>query len=152
MTTVTTSYKNADVRGVPAFEVMDLYADANLVAGAEPRIQEPVRLILADSTTLAQFTVVGLNAAGKLVSAVYNATLASAIVPIGVMAHAAVSGATNTTVFGEVFLTGCYNAGSDDAGSDSPLVWDASFATLALKTTWVGLIGKPFLLFRKRLV
>ncbi|ESQ85504.1 hypothetical protein AEAC466_04215 [Asticcacaulis sp. AC466] len=151
MATINSSYKNADVRGVPAFETLDTIIDSNLVAGAEPRIQEPVRLLLADNQTLAQFTVVGLDSTGKLVKATYNATLASAIVPIGVMAHGATSGTSNTTKYGEVWLTGCYNAGSDDAGTDSPLIWDASFDTLAKKTTWQGVIGKPSLLFRSRL-
>jgi hypothetical protein len=152
MSTINTSYKNADVRGVPTLEVMDLYVDSNLVAGAEPKMQAPVRILMADSLTLGQFTVVGLDAAGHIVKAAYNATVASGVKPIGVLAHAATSGATNTTVYAEVWPTGCFNAGSDDAGADSPLVWDSTFDTLAKKTTWAGLVGNPNLLFRKRLV
>lgn len=147
MATITTSYKNADVYGVPAFEVMDLYVDSNLLAGAEPGLQPSTRILLADSQDLAQFAVVGLNATGKIVMAAYNATLASAVKPVGVLAHAATSGASNTTKYGEVFLTGVFNA-----GDDSPLVWDASFDTLVKKTEWVGLVGNPNLIFRERLV
>lgn len=150
MTDVNTSYQNAGAHGVPAFESLDTYIDSNLTAGAEPAIQQPVRILLDDSLTLAQFTVVGLSG-GKLVAAEYNATLASAIVPIGVLMQAATSGATNTTIYGEVSLTGCFNAGSDDDGTDSPLVWDASFDTLAKKTTWEGVVGNPNLVFRSRL-
>lgn len=155
MSTINVSYKNADVRGVPALEVMDTLVDSNLVAGAEPPMRAPVRILMADSLTLAQFTVVGVDATGKLVKAVYNATVASGVKPIGIMAHGATSGASNTTIHGEVWLSGCFNVGSDDAGTDSPLIWDASFDTAAKKTTWPGLPmfnGNPNLLFRKRLV
>ena len=148
MSNIPTSYKYSDAFGVPAFAVLDTYTQQNLLAGAEPPLRPANRVLLADSLTLAQFTVVGLTAAGKLTPAVYNATLASATVPIGVLVHAATSGATNTTIFGEVWLSGCFNAGIDDTGADSPLIWDASFTTLALKTQWVGLIGKPGLVFR----
>lgn len=153
MANVTTSYKNAAAHGVPAFEALDTYLDANLVAGAEPAIQQPVRILLGDSLTLEQFTVVGLSA-GKLVKATYNATIGSAIKPIGVLAHKAVSGASNTTIFGEVFLTGCFNVGNTDAAvsPDSPLVWDTSFDTVAKKTTWEGVTNLQGgnLIFRKR--
>jgi hypothetical protein len=47
-----------------------------------------------------------------------------------------------------VLLTGNFNAGSDDAGTDSPLVWDASFDTLASKVGSV--VGNPNLQFRSR--
>ncbi|MEG3175875.1 hypothetical protein U1872_06505 [Sphingomonas sp. RB3P16] len=146
------SYANASsaVHGVPAFEVMDTFIDSNLVAGAEPAIQQPRRVLLGDSLTLPQFAVVGLSG-GKLVLATYNATVANAVVPIGVLMQPATSGAANTTIYGEMTLTGCFNAGSDDAGTDSPLVWDASFDTLAKKTTWAGVLGNAMLLFRKRL-
>jgi len=155
MANINTSYKNADVRGVAAFEVLDTFIDSNLVAGSDPEIAQPVRLLLASSKTLAQFTVVGFDASGNLVPAVYNATVASGVKAIGVLAHAATSGVSNTTVYGEVFLEGCFNAGADDAGTDSPLVWDASFDTLAKKTTWPGLPvynGNPDLIFRTRLI
>jgi len=153
MTTINVSYKNAAARGVPAFEALDTYIDSNLTAGAEPAIQQPVRFLLDDSLTLAAFTVVGLSA-GKLVKAVYNATVASGVKPIGVLLHAATSGASNTTIYGEVLLTGCFNVGNTDAGLDSPLVWDTSFDTLAKKTTWAGLPayqGNPNLIFKSRL-
>lgn len=150
MATRVVSYANGGANGVPAFEALDTYIDANLTAGAEPAIQQPLRILLGDSLTLAQFTVVGISG-GKLVKATYNATLASAIKPIGVLAQAATSGASNTTVFGEVFLTGCFNAGSDATGTDSPLVWDSTFDTLAKKTTWEGVVGNHALVFRSRL-
>lgn len=150
MATRNVSYANSGAHGLPAFETLDEYIDSNLTAGASPPILQPNRILLGDSLTLAQFTVVGLSG-GKLVPATYNATIASAVKPIGVLMRAATSAAANTTKFGEVALGGCFNAGSNDAGADSPLVWDASFDTLAKKTTWEGVIGNPDLVFRSRL-
>ncbi len=123
------NYQNAGsgTHGVPAFEAIDTYANQYLLAGNEPGIQQPVRILLGDSLTLAQFTVVGLSA-GKLVKATYNATEASAIKPIGVLAQPATSGASNTTIMGEVWLEGSFNT-----DADSPLVWDATYDTVAKK-------------------
>lgn len=151
MADINVSYKNAGVHGTPAFEALDRYVDSQLVAGAEPAISQPVRILLADSLILAQFTVVGLNAAGKLVKATYDAIVANAVKPIGVLMQAATSGAANTTIYGEVSLTGCFNAGSDNAGTDSPLVWDATYDTLAKKTEGPLVAGNPNLVFRSRL-
>jgi hypothetical protein len=149
MTDVNASYLKNDVRGVASFEALDQLVDSNLLAGAEPAVQGPRRILLASSTTLAQFTVVGLDSDGNLVAAVYDGvTPANTISPIGVLAHAAASGASNTTIYGEVLLTGNFNAGSNDAGADSPLVWDASWTTLALKVASV--VGNPNLQFRSR--
>lgn len=149
MADINVSYKNAGVHGTPAFETLDSYVDSQLVAGAEPAIGQPVRILLADSLTLAQFTVVGLNA-GKLVKATYDAIVANAVKPIGVLMQAATSGVTNATIYGEVSLTGCFNAGNDNAGSDSPLVWDATYDTLAKKTEGPLVVGNPNLVFRSR--
>ncbi|MBH0113272.1 hypothetical protein I5E68_09970 [Novosphingobium sp. YJ-S2-02] len=151
MPNVNTSYQSADTYGTPAFEELDTLVDSNLLAGSEPKLSPTSRILLGDSLDLAQFTVVGI-AAGKLVKATYNATLGSAVVPVGVLAHAASSGAANTSVYGELLPGGCFNAGSDDAGTDSPLVWDASFDTLAKKTTWEGVLQNlATLVFRSRL-
>lgn len=146
MADINVSYKNAGAHGTPAFEVLDRFIDSNLVAGAEPKISSPNRILLADSLTLAQFTVVGLDATGKLVKATYNATPASAVKPIGVLLQAATSGAANSTIYGEVTLTGCFNA-----DADSPLVWDATYDTLAKKTVGPLVVGNPNLVFRSRL-
>lgn len=149
MTDIPVSYRNQGSRnGLPAFQGFDNLVPTNLLAGAEPQLQPPSRILLASSIALAALTVVGLDANNHLVAATYNAVAANAIKPIGVLVHAATSGATNSTIYGEVFLTGNYNAGSDDAGTDSPLVWDASFDTLAKKLAAV--VGNPLLQFRSR--
>jgi hypothetical protein len=141
------SYDRAGIRGMPAFESTDYALDSNLLAGAEPRVQAPTRILLADSLTLEQFTVVGLNASNKLVKAFYDVD-ADLVTPIGVLLHAATSGVANTTIHGEVLLTGCFNAGESADGDDSPLVWDASWDTLAKKVGSV--VGNPNLQFRSR--
>lgn len=138
MSTIPTSYLNSDANGVPAFEALDTYTQQNLLCSASPRQAETVRVLLADSKSLAKFTVVGLSS-GKLVAAV-----SGSIAPIGVLAHAATSGASNTTIHGEVHLTGDYNI-----DADSPLVWDASFDTAA-KKTFAPVTGNPMLMFRSR--
>lgn len=143
MSTIPTSYKNASSFSGPAFDVLDTYTQQNLIAGVEPKRQQPVRILLASSKTLAKFTVVGLDSSNKLVAATWDATPSSAIKPIGVLEHAATSGASNTTIYGEVVLTGCYNT-----DSDSPLVWDATFDTQAKKNDSV--VGNPNLIFRSR--
>jgi hypothetical protein len=244
MTTIPTSYKNADAFGRPAFDVLDTYTQTSLIAGAEPRRSQSVRILLGDSQTFLQYTVLGIDSSNRLVKATAaavaaaktigtsngaltftavkpgaagnsilvaiaaagtasvvvagntitvtpatgantaNATaaqiaahgLASQLVsvvvggdgsgaptttsatallggvdkitPVGVLEHVISSGASNTTIYGEVVLTGCYNIGTDDAGTDSPLVWDASFTTAALKRA--STVGNPNLLFRTR--
>lgn len=144
MATVNTSYRNADVYGVPAFEVLDTFVDANLLCTAEPPMLKTTRILMADSLTFPQFAVVGLDANRKVV-------WATPTVPaIGVVLHAATSGAGNTTKFAEVSLGGDYNTGIDDAGTDSPLVWDASMSTRALRNATA--VGNPALRFGTRLV
>lgn len=149
MANIDTTYKS-QISGRPSFEMMDTYVQSDLTAGVEPPRQQPVRILLASSTTLAKFQVVGLNAANALVAATWNATPANAIKPIGVLEHAVASGANNTTISGEVVLTGVYNVGDDDAGTGSPLVWDASFDTAAKKIASV--VGSALLIFRRRKV
>lgn len=137
MTDVPVSYLRADTRGTPSFEALDPAVNTNLLAGSEPGLTVAQRILLGDSKTLAALTVVGISS-GKLVAAV-----SGSITPIGVLVHAQTSGASNTTKFGEVWLTGNFNA-----DADSPLVWDASFDTLAKKTGAVQ--GNPNLVFRSR--
>lgn len=137
MAIVPTSYKNAAAFGTPAFEVLDEYTNQALLASGVPALTPSKRVLLGDSLTLAQFSVVGLSS-GKLVLATSGGVAA-----IGVLAHPASSGASNTTKFGEVFITGDFNI-----GPDSPLVWDTSFDTEAKK----GAVGgqTPNLMFRRR--
>lgn len=124
--TTYTNFQNANAHGVPAFESIDDYKNQFLLAQSEPAVQQPVRILLADSLVLAQFTVVGLDTSGKLAKATYHAS--TPIKPIGVLAHSATSGASNTTISGEVFLEGSFNT-----DADSPLVWDSSYDTVAKK-------------------
>lgn len=138
MTDVYSSYGNAGNFGTPAFEVLDTYLQQNLLSSAHPPLGETLRVLLGDSKTLARYTVVGISS-GKLVAAV-----SGSITPIGVLAHAATSGASNTTIYGEVHITGDFNI-----DADSPLVWDASYDTVAKKTMAAGQ-ANPNLMFRSR--
>ena len=146
MATVNTSYRNADVYGVPAFEVLDTFVDANLLCTAEPPMLKTTRILMADSLTFPQFAVVGIDPTSKKV------VWATTTVPArGVVLHAASSAASNTTKYAEVSLGGDYNVGVDDAGTDSPLVWDASLNTRALRHAAAD-PGNPALRFGTRLV
>lgn len=146
MADINVSYKNAGARGTPAFEVMDSYVDSNLVAGATPPVSQPVRILLGDSLTLAQFSVVAIVVATKKLALATVAALADGSQQLaGVLMHAATSGAANSTIYGEVSLEGCFNA--DLTGS--PLVWDASFDTLAERVAITQ--GNSRLMFRSRL-
>lgn len=139
MADVNATYTNVQ-SGVPAFETLDTYHNGNLLASASPAQGETVRILLADSKTLARYSVVGLSG-GKLVMAEADGT---PITAVGVLAHPATSGASNSTIYGEVWLTGDYNI-----DSDSPLVWDASFDSEAKKTMAAG-AANPNLMFRSR--
>lgn len=139
MANVYPDYKNADAYGLPTFESLDTYLQQNLMAGAEPAMMPAVPMLAGDSQTLAQFTVVGLSG-GKIVPAT------TSIAPIGVLAHGFTSGASNTTIFAHVWVKGCFNA-----GADSPLIWDASLNTEALKTGSVTGKDTANLIFRRRL-
>ena len=144
MADVYSSYDEG-MRGTPAFEKLDTYITANLLCSAIPAQQETVRILLADSLTLEKFSVVGLDSDGKLTLAVTGSVdPADDIAPVGVLAHAATSGASNATIHGEVHLTGDYNI-----DADSPLVWGASFDTAA-KKTFAPVTGNPNLMFRSR--
>lgn len=143
MTDIPVSYLKSDVRGKPTFEALDQLVPQQLLAGSEPGLSPTTRILLASSIALAPLSVVGLDANNHLVLATYNAVAANAIKPIGVLLHAATSVAANATIHGEVFLTGNFNA-----GDDSPLVWDATFDTLAKKVASV--VGNPNLIFRSR--
>lgn len=144
MANIDTSYKITDSYGLPLFETLDTYIQSTLMSGAEPAMQTSRQFLAGDSLNLPQFTVVGISG-GKIVRATWNATEASAIKPIGILAHGFVSGASNTTIFANVWVAGCFNS-----GDDSPLVWDATYDTTAKKEAYND--PKSNLLFRRRLV
>lgn len=121
MATITPPYADP---GRASFEVLDDYKQNFLLAGNHPELKPAYSFRLAPNLTLAQFSVVGLNSSGLLVLATYNATPASAIKPIGVLAHACVSGASDV-VNGPVWYSGAFNM---DA-----LVWDDTWTSDALK-------------------
>lgn len=136
MTTRNTSYDNVDGWGRPAFEVLDDYTMSVLLAGVFPELGDPLPVLLADSTTLPIYAVVGINSSGKLAMATYGTNGSDGVKAMGVMSRSAVSGASNTTVKGNLYFSGCFNI-----DEKSPLVWDASFNTEDKKRT--AFIGSP---------
>ena len=111
--------------GVAAFEVLDTYTQEFLLAGNHPELAPAYSFPLDNSTSFAQFSVVGLDASGNLALAVTGSVdPANDIQAIGVLAHSASLGASGTGT-GQVWYSGCFNM---DA-----LVWDVSFDTDAKK-------------------
>lgn len=82
---------------------------------------------VAASQTLAANTVVGLDANGRLVKATWDATPASRIDVLGVLAEAITTDASTNYKGALVYTAGNFN--------DNRLVWDASFTTDAQKQT-----------------
>lgn len=122
MANVTPPYAD---RGVASFEVLDTYLQNNLLAGNHPELKPAFSYPMANSTTFAQFSVVGLNAAGNIALAVMGSVDPDDdIKPIGVLPHAVALGATGT-MNAPVWYSGCFDM---DA-----LVWDDSYDTEAKK-------------------
>lgn len=113
--------------GRAAFEELDTYLQNHLLAGSHPELAPAYSFPLPLNANYAQFTVLGLNAAGELVPAVRgSANAADDVKAMGVLAHAVSRGGTGSAaVNGQIFYQGCFN---QDA-----LVWGASFSTDAHK-------------------
>ena len=117
--------------GLAAFEVLDDYSAGILLSGSWPVLSPGYPLPVTADLELAQFTVVGLTA-GKLVKATWDAVVANAVKPIGVVTQHVIGNDTGTTTV-PVFFSGCFNP---DA-----LVWDASFDTMQKKID--AFMGSP---------
>ena len=83
MATITPPY--ADL-GRASFEVMDTYLQNYLLAGQHPELQQAFSFPMANNTSFAQFSVVGLDAVGKLALATYGAAAAAAAAATGAAA------------------------------------------------------------------
>lgn len=121
MSNITVPYSEV---GKASFEKLDNYIQSFLLAGDEPElISYPFSV--AKSQTIAKWQVVGLDASGNLVPAVYNADAASAIQAIGVATQAITTGTSNTLSSIPIYFSGCFNGNA--------LVYDSSYSTEALK-------------------
>lgn len=90
-----------------------------LLTGDVPALMAKTELVLT-SQTLAALTVVGLNAAGKVVPALIGSVDPANDIPaIGILAYA--TDTTGADAFGEVYRMGCFNP--------NLLVWPASYNT-----------------------
>lgn len=94
MTTITPPY--ADM-GRASFEVMDTYLQNYLLAGQHPELQQAFSFPMANNTSFAQFSVVGLDAVGKLALATYGAAPAAAT---GTLTFSGVGTAADTITIG----------------------------------------------------
>lgn len=132
MTTYSAPDRTFDA-GVPA-QWSDDFAvtPEGLIVGEYPA-QFVQDLPTAFSQTLAAYTVVGLNAAGEVVKATYNATPANAIKPIGILMYPVTTGASGDKLVARVLRSACVNP--------DRLVWDATFTTDALK--YAAFEGSP---------
>ena len=88
---------------------------------------------VAPSQTLTQGTVVGLDANGRLVKAVYNVTPASRINIVGVLADDITTDASTNYKGATVYLQGHFN--------EARLTWDASFVSAATKKVMLETLG-----------
>lgn len=94
MATITPPY--ADL-GRASFEVMDTYLQNYLLAGQHPELQQAFSFPMANNTSFAQFSVVGLDAVGKLALATYGAAPAAAT---GTLTFGGVGTAADTITIG----------------------------------------------------
>lgn len=125
--------------GIAGFEVNDGFASVELFSSAIP---EPVTedFPIAQNTTLAAFSVVGLDGSGNLAMAKTSST---AVVPLGVLAAAIVTGAGQTERMA-IYRQGNFNP---DA-----LVWHADYDTDAKKAgAFRGSPTPTNIIVRKRL-
>lgn len=117
MATVTPPYSE---RGVAAFEGLDTYEQAFLLNGSDPALSTGYPMPVEPNLTIPRWSVVGLNGAGQLVMATWDANPANRIKPVGVTTDAVTGNAGGTTTVG-VIWRGHFNL---DA-----LNYDASFTT-----------------------
>ncbi len=135
---MTTTIPNK-VPGVAAYEASDTYVTAELFNSAVP-LPVTEDFPVGASTTLAAFSVVGVDGSGNLALAKTSAT---AVVPLGVLTCAV------TTGVGGSDRVAIYRAGNFNPDA---LVWHADYSTDALKAA--AFRGSPTptnIIIRKRL-
>ena len=130
--------------GLAAFEALDSHTAGILLSGSDPKLEPGFPMEIAVGQALKMFEVVGLDAGGKLVPAVYDADPQDPafVQAIGVCTQA-VAAPTGTGVTVPIWFAGCFNP---DA-----LVWDATFATDDSKANaFFGAPSPTRILIRKR--
>lgn len=141
MADVPISYKNADVYGRAAFDVLDNFQSDDLLAGSEPPLRPAMVLPGLASTAFTQFQVVGIDEDGFIAPAAAP-DAATPIKPFGIVAHAVTLGVGGGNV--HVLYSGCF-------ALDAPLGWGASFNTDAEKlAAFIGAEAPSQIIVRKR--
>lgn len=95
---VTRSVPYADP-GIAAFEELDTYVQSNLIAGPHPQLQTAVPFALANNSSFERFSVVGLDANGKVALATVGGAAAAAS---GAITFSDVGNADDEIVIGDV--------------------------------------------------
>jgi hypothetical protein len=88
--------------GRASFEVLDTYIQNNLLAGNHPELKQAYSFALPNSVSYEQFSVVGLNATGKLVMATEGVDPAAAT---GALTFSNTGTANDTITVGQVVYT-----------------------------------------------
>lgn len=88
--------------GRASFEVLDTYLQSFLLAGSDPELKPAFSFPLAANTSFAQFSVVGLDPAGKLTLATLGVAAAAAS---GTLTFSGTGTANDTVVIGGVTYT-----------------------------------------------
>lgn len=88
--------------GLASFEVLDTYTQQFLLAGNHPELAPAVRFPLANSTAFAQFSVVGLDANGKVALATNGAAAAAAT---GTLTFSGTGTEDDTVTIGSIVYT-----------------------------------------------
>ena len=139
MADVTMPYLEA---GLAAFEELDTYLQKFLLSGSDPKLEPGFPMEIAAGQALQQFQVLGLNAGGKLVPAVYNVDPEVEIKACFVCTQA-VAAPAGTGVTVSVWFAGCFDPAA--------LVWDATYDTDAKKANaFVGAPTPTRIMIRKR--
>ena len=126
MATFTAPDRSWDI-GVPKKETHDFGVTAHgLIIGETPP-QFTVDMVTAYSQTLAAYTIVGQNAAGEIIPAVWNADPEVAVQAIGILLYPVTTGASGTKPVARVLRSGAINP------LYAGLVWPASYNTEAKK-------------------
>ncbi len=112
--------------GIPTQQTESLTSNhQDLIVGEEPRVFTQDNVV-EESVTIAELSVVGYNADGLLVPAVWHATYSGGGVrPIGIAVIGITTGSGEDTTGLPVYRAGCFNI---DA-----IAWPASFDTDAKK-------------------
>jgi hypothetical protein len=133
--------------GLASFETLDTYKQNYLLAGSHPEVVTAIGLPMANNTSFEQFSVVGIDASGKVALATYVAAAAAT----GVLTFSGTGSGDETVVIGGVTYTlkadpsAAYEVdiGADAAGSAANLAAAINASGTAGTTYGSGTLAHP---------